>query len=92
MQSRNYISRKENERKRREMFDDGLDKFKAKDLEGVRKSLFCTHAVPFLLQHPYCESTLVSKTACPAAELTLLVPNYDCICSLCHCQELCSPL
>lgn len=36
MQSRNYISRKENERKRREMFDDALDKFKAKDIEGVR--------------------------------------------------------
>ena len=36
MQSRNYISRKENERKRREMFDDALDKFKQKDIEGVR--------------------------------------------------------
>lgn len=40
MQSRNYISRKENERKRREMFDDALDKFKAKDIEGVRTCLF----------------------------------------------------
>lgn len=39
MQSRNYISRKENERKRREMFDDALDKFKAKDIEGVRTFL-----------------------------------------------------
>ncbi|KAL3132470.1 hypothetical protein ABBQ32_009020 [Trebouxia sp. C0010 RCD-2024] len=35
MQSRNYITRKENERKRREMFDDALDKFKQKDIEGA---------------------------------------------------------
>lgn len=40
MQSRNYISRKENERKRREMFDDALDKFKQKDIEGVRLHMY----------------------------------------------------
>lgn len=32
MQARNYVARKEQERKRREMFDDALDKFKAGDI------------------------------------------------------------
>lgn len=36
MQTKNYISKKENERKRREMFDDALEKFAKKDIEGVR--------------------------------------------------------
>ena len=35
MQQRNYVSKKESERKRREMFDDALEKFAKKDLEGV---------------------------------------------------------
>jgi len=35
MQTKNYISKKENERKRREMFDDALEKFAKKDIEGV---------------------------------------------------------
>ena len=54
MQSRNYISRKENERKRREMFDDALDKFKAKDIEGVRLQPCPFSSMPesrFLLLH-----------------------------------------
>ena len=41
MQTKNYISRKEVERKRREMFDDALEKFQKKDIEGVR----CWHDV-----------------------------------------------
>jgi hypothetical protein len=32
MQARNYVTRKEQERKRRELFDDALDKFKAGDI------------------------------------------------------------
>lgn len=35
MQTKNYISKKENERKRREMFDDALEKFAKKDIEGA---------------------------------------------------------
>lgn len=35
MQARNYVTRKEQERKRRELFDDALDKFKAGDLAGA---------------------------------------------------------
>lgn len=35
MQTKNYISKKENERKRREMFDDALEKFTKKDIEGA---------------------------------------------------------
>jgi hypothetical protein len=35
MQARNYQQRKENERKRRELFDDGLVKFKSGDLQGA---------------------------------------------------------
>ncbi len=41
MQTKNYISKKENERKRREMFDDALEKFAKKDIEGV--SCFSSH-------------------------------------------------
>lgn len=41
MQTKNYISKKENERKRREMFDDALEKFAKKDIEGV--SCFSGH-------------------------------------------------
>ena len=35
MQKKNYISKKESERKRRELFDDALEKFAKKDIEGV---------------------------------------------------------
>lgn len=35
MQTKNYISRKETERKRRELFDDALEKFQKKDIEGA---------------------------------------------------------
>ena len=35
MQARNYVARKEQERKRRELFDDALDKFKAGDVAGA---------------------------------------------------------
>ncbi len=35
LQQKNYIQRKESERKRREMFDDALDKFKRGDIETV---------------------------------------------------------
>lgn len=38
-QERNYIARKEAERKRRELFDDALSKFKKGKIEEVR--LFC---------------------------------------------------
>ena len=40
MQKRNYVSKKESERKRRELFDDALEKFAKKDIEGVS----CLHA------------------------------------------------
>lgn len=33
IQARNYVQRKENERKRREMFDDALAKFKENDIQ-----------------------------------------------------------
>ena len=33
IQERNYVARKENERKRRELFDDALAKFKSGDIE-----------------------------------------------------------
>ena len=36
MQARNYVARKEQERKRRELFDDALDKFKAGDIPVSR--------------------------------------------------------
>ncbi|EFJ43470.1 hypothetical protein VOLCADRAFT_76718 [Volvox carteri f. nagariensis] len=35
IQARNYVQRKENERKRREMFDDALAKFKENDIQGA---------------------------------------------------------
>merc|ERR1711924_574297 len=35
LQQRNYISKMEEARKRRELFDDGLEKFRAKDYEGA---------------------------------------------------------
>ena len=35
MQQRRYIDRREAERKRRELFDDALEKYQAKDIEGV---------------------------------------------------------
>jgi hypothetical protein len=35
MQARNYVSRKEQERKRRELFDDALAKFNKNDVEGA---------------------------------------------------------
>ncbi|KIZ07823.1 hypothetical protein MNEG_0113 [Monoraphidium neglectum] len=35
MQARNYVTRKEQERKRRELFDDALDKFKSGDIAGA---------------------------------------------------------
>jgi len=35
LQQRNYIARKEEARKRRELFDDGLDKFQSGDYEGA---------------------------------------------------------
>ena len=35
MQQRRYIDRREAERKRRELFDDALGKYQAKDIEGV---------------------------------------------------------
>lgn len=35
MQARNYVTRREQERKRRELFDDALDKFKAGDIAGA---------------------------------------------------------
>lgn len=35
MQARNYVARKEQERKRRELFDDALDKFKAGDISAA---------------------------------------------------------
>ncbi len=39
-QERNYIARKEAERKRRELFDDALAKFKKGKVEEVRNTLF----------------------------------------------------
>ena len=42
MQTKNYISRKETERKRRELFDDALEKFQKKDIEGVGPLPPCT--------------------------------------------------
>ena len=33
LQARNYVSRKEQERKRRELFDDALSKFNKNDIE-----------------------------------------------------------
>lgn len=47
MQTKNYISKKENERKRREMFDDALEKFTKKDIEGVRCVM--THSLKFVM-------------------------------------------
>ena len=47
MQTKNYISKKENERKRREMFDDALEKFTKKDIEGVRSMV--THSLKFVM-------------------------------------------
>ena len=41
MQTKNYISRKETERKRRELFDDALEKFQKKDIEGVSEQQHC---------------------------------------------------
>lgn len=35
LQARNYVSRKEQERKRREVFDDALAKFNKSDIEGA---------------------------------------------------------
>ncbi|GLI69994.1 hypothetical protein VaNZ11_014727 [Volvox africanus] len=35
IQARNYVQRKENERKRRELFDDALAKFKENDIQGA---------------------------------------------------------
>lgn len=39
LQARNYVSRKEQERKRRELFDDALVKFNAGEIEVRRRSL-----------------------------------------------------
>lgn len=47
MQTKNYISKKENERKRREMFDDALEKFTKKDIEGVRGMV--TYSLKFVM-------------------------------------------
>ena len=38
MQQRRYIDRREAERKRRELFDDALEKYQAKDIEGVSRA------------------------------------------------------
>lgn len=43
IQARNYVQRKENERKRREMFDDALAKFKENDIQ-VGGSSCCRRA------------------------------------------------
>lgn len=69
MQSRNYISRKENERKRREMFDDALDKFKAKDIEGVRPHPFPLSSMP--------ESRHVAFTLCTSGMSSHLACTYS---------------
>ncbi len=45
-QERNYVQRKENERRRKELFDDGLVKFNKGDIE-VRHGkglMFCWHS------------------------------------------------
>ena len=49
MQQRNYVSKRESERKRRELFDDALDKFAKKDIEGVCFLAVCiTLCTPWL--------------------------------------------
>ena len=64
MQSRNYITRKENERKRREMFDDALDKFKDKDIEGVSLSACaCLARTPCMLTEVMMGDLPCSKSA-----------------------------
>lgn len=46
LQARNYVSRREQERKRRELFDDALSKFNKSDVEVSPKSLQpCSPAV-----------------------------------------------
>jgi hypothetical protein len=40
LQARNYVTRKEQERKRRELFDDALDKFKGGDIAVRFRDVF----------------------------------------------------
>ena len=81
MQSRNYISRKENERKRREMFDDALDKFKGKDIEGVRP-ITCSLGTTSVcntsqLLHPFWhEPACCTHVLCVVAEHGKVSPEY----------------
>ena len=47
MQQRNYVSKKEAERKRREIFDDAMSKFKSGKIEDVGAPAPCV-AAPLL--------------------------------------------
>jgi hypothetical protein len=51
IQARNYVQRKENERKRREMFDDALAKFKENEIQ-VGGGCGITVLEPRIILHP----------------------------------------
>ena len=54
-QQANYMARKESEERRRELFDQALAKFKAGDIEGVRRAC-CTHTYATRKRDPCAEA------------------------------------
>lgn len=69
MQKKNYVTKKESERKRRELFDDALDKFAKKDIEGVRALLHLHIQMPSPAFGPYAVVALEQNITRDAPEL-----------------------
>ena len=75
IQERNYIARKENERKRRELFDDALAKFKGGDVAVSSAPEFhCAGFIEYLFldgvaaisHQPICSDHLLPLTGLPS--------------------------